>query len=99
MNIKQLNEELLKILKEDNSNKSKYNIPFRIVFEGNINVIASDKDSAYSVAEKFIRDNDSKAIMDYSAEAYLEGTELSYEIESEDDGSIKIDYSNYKNIE
>lgn len=96
MNIKELNERLAKTLKENN-NETEYEIPFSIVFEGTIYVSASDKESAYSAAEKLTRENDSSAFLNYTAESYLEGTEIHYEVENE--GTLKIDYSNYKNAD
>jgi len=95
MDIKQINEELERTLKENN-NKTEYEIPFSIVFEGTIYVSASDKASAYSAAEKLARDNDSSAFLNYTAETYLEGTEIHYDIDYE--GALKIDYSNYNSV-
>ena len=96
MDIRQINEELGKTLNETNK---EYEIPFSIVFEGTIRVMADNKHSAYTVAEKLTRNNDSQALLEHTAEAYIEGTELSYEIEALDRGSIRIDYSNYRNID
>lgn len=101
MDIKQLNEELNKALKDkakiiNEHQEGDYEIPFSITYNGTIFVKAEDESTAYSVAEKLIRDNGSESFFEYSAEASLEGTEISYEIEGMDDGKLNIDYTNYR---